>query len=267
MVLKTLKETRIFLQIIFLFSLLFVGVFSCAGGSGGGGSPVNSAGPSPISSATGGAIGSIDSNTPAAGPSGGAAGPSTGDVPGSAVAPAGAAMGAVDGGTATVAAAGPQAPSLPADVPVNDECAPFYQKYFYIREHGERAWVAHCRTDETCWEREQSCRSDERCLEFPEEQDLAAQMRCESDRRCRELADRCRRIERFQDLERECMANVAQMRRWLRDHPINSQHPVEEEERDNSNQDVHFNVNLPSQRQMNLNSDKKAPASLQFFNQ
>lgn len=266
MVLNTLKETRIFLQLIFLFSLLFVGVFSCAGGSGGGASPANSAGPSPISSATGGAIGSIDSNTPAAGPSSGAAGPSVGDAPGSAVAPAGAAVGAVDGGTTTVAAAGPQTPSFPADVPVNAACASVYQKYNYIEEHGEREWVAHCRADEECWEREQYCRPDERCQEFPEEQDLAAQMRCQSDRRCREIAERCRRLETCQNFEEDCLSQMRQAGRWLRDHP-NSQGSSGEEQRRNSNQGVHLNANPPYQRQINLNSDRKAPTSLQLFNQ
>lgn len=205
------SPARIFLQTLALLALLAMQAFSCSGGSGGVGSlgsPAAPAAPQAPAMPSSAAMDPADAGNPEPAPLAGPLGN-----------PSDAA------GGATVAAAGPQTPSFPVDVPVQDECIPYYQKYFYIREHGEGEWLAYCRSNEACWEREQSCRSDDRCSELPsaEEMDLAWQMRCQSDRRCRELIEKCRKIEVCQNLERECLAKAEQMNRWLRNHGSQSQ--------------------------------------------
>ncbi|GEM_PF-6295726 len=197
------KQRRVLFHLFILIFLTFMGIFSCSGGANN--SSLNSAGPPSISSATGG----------------GAIGPSDGsDLPGM---PGGGASGPVAGNPLGGSAAAPQTPSAASDTaPGTGRCLRFEQKYYYVREHGLRAWEVYCNADENCRAMERGCKSDERCQDLPDDRDAAFQIHCVADRRCRELEERCSRIEYCQNLERECMAEIAQRDRWLREHSVNS---------------------------------------------
>ncbi len=209
------KKIGSFLFILLIGSFFYSGVFSCVGAGKGMGTPVDSA----TSSTSSTTNSSPDSGNPSPTPVGPADSP---DASGPAAAPAGIPVSAPEGNPPAVAAVGPQTPSFPTDVPVNDECIRFIQKYYYIHQHGQHAWEAYCRAEESCWAQEQECKSDERCSDLPDEGDISAEVHCAADRRCRELEAKCENIEYCQSLERRCISDLDHMGSWLRDHPINS---------------------------------------------